>query len=223
MQTGAEILSLAAGEAPEREFIGEGEVIVRREGYSRSRHVLLFNGQPLAKLRWYGMRRAVYEAEGVKYDVDVRALQRKISIVSRDGSESFLVKRSRANPRREDLRAEMAEGDNFCFIRSWRSRLKSEASLTVHKEFYTSTLLVFNYEAERRTQTTVRIAVKPVMKWEARFVHRLLALGVCRIILERRHSGAHPSKQKETAAHQLNSSGHFVSSARARERKNPHL
>jgi hypothetical protein len=212
MQTGVEILTLAAGETPEAEFFGEGEVTVRREGYSHSRHILLLNGKPLAKLRWYGMRRAVYESDGLKYEISVGALQRRICVISQDGSESVLIERSRANPRREDLRAEMAEGDNFCFVRSWSSRFKSQASLTVHKDFYTSTLLVFRYDTERRTQTTVRIGVNPVMKWEAKFAHRLLALGVCRIILERRHSGTHQLKQKENPRH-------FVSSARARERK----
>ncbi|HEY6330365.1 MAG TPA: hypothetical protein VI756_13600 [Blastocatellia bacterium] len=212
MQKGVEILSLAASELPEPEFFGGGEVTVRREGYSRLRHVLLLNGQPLGRLRWYGMRRAVYEAGDLRYEINVEVLRRRISIISNHGSESALIERSRANPRREDLRAEMAEGDNFCFIRSWGSRFKSEASLTVHKEFYTSTLMVFHYDTAHRTQTTVKIAVKPVMKWEAKFAHRLLALGVCRIILERRQSGTHPLKQKETSVH-------FASSARARLRK----
>jgi hypothetical protein len=52
-----------------------------------------------------------------------------------------------------------------------------------------------------------------VMKWEARFVHRLLALSVCRIILERRHSGCRPQRVKETKLRR------FASSARVRERK----
>ncbi|HUK92091.1 MAG TPA: hypothetical protein VLZ81_16950 [Blastocatellia bacterium] len=215
MQKGLEILRSAAGEIPEREFFGDGEITVHREGYSRSRHILLRNGEQLAKLRWYGMRRAVYEAEDVKFEINVGALQKRISVMTPEGSESHLIERSRANPRSEDLRAEMAEGDNFCFIRSWSSRFRSQASLIVHKEFYTSTLLVFQYDVARRTQTTVKIAVNPVMKWESKFAHRLLALGVCRIILERRHSGAHPLKQKERSAH-------FVSSARARERRKLH-
>jgi hypothetical protein len=212
MQKGVEILSTAAGEPLDGEFIGEGEVLVRREGYSRFSHVLLFNKKQLAKLRWYGMRRAVYEAEGLKYDIKVGALERRITVISQDGSESLLIEGSRANPQQADLRAEMAEGDNFCLVRSWNSQFKSEASLTVHKKFYTSTLLVFRYETGRRTQTTVRISVTPTMKWESRFMHRMFALVICRIILERRHSGAHPLKQKENVRH-------FTTSARARARK----
>jgi hypothetical protein len=213
MQKGVEILSMAASEPLDGDFLGEGEVLVRREGYSRFSHVLLFNEKQLAKLRWYGMRRAVYEAEGgVKYDIKVGALEKRITIISPDGSESCLIEGSRANPRQADLRAEMAEGDNFCLVRSWNSQFKSEASLTVHKKFYTSTLLVFRYETERRTQTTVRISVTPTMRWESRFMHRMFALGICRIILERRHSGAHPLKQKESVRH-------FTTSARARARK----
>jgi hypothetical protein len=50
------------------------------------------------------------------------------------------------------------------------------------------------------------------MKWEARFMHRLLALIVSRIILERRHSGARPLRVKEKPRR-------FLSSARVRERK----
>ena len=104
MQTGVEILTLAAGKVPEAEFFGEGEVTVRREGYSHSRHILLLNGKPLAKLRWYGMRRAVYESEGLKYEISVGALQRRICVISQDGSESVLIERSRANPRRRSSR-----------------------------------------------------------------------------------------------------------------------
>jgi len=107
---------------------------------------------------------------------------------------------------------EMAEGDNFRLMRSSDSRLRSEESLSVHKEFYTSTLLVFRFDVRRRTQTTARIEVKPVMKWEARFTHRLLALTVSRIILERRHSGSQPLRVKEQPQR-------FTSSARVRERK----
>jgi hypothetical protein len=106
----------------------------------------------------------------------------------------------------------MAEGDNFFLMRSLDSRLRSEASFVVHKQFYNSTLLVFHFNMRRRTQTTARIEVKPVMKWEARFIHRLLALVVCRIILERRHSGTLPLRIKERPCH-------FASSARVRDRK----
>ena len=106
----------------------------------------------------------------------------------------------------------MAEGDNFCLTRSWNSRLRYEALLSLHKAFYASTLLVYRYDLGRRTQTTVRILVKPTMKREAKFTHRLLALVVCRIILERRKSGARPHRVKERQ-------DHFISSARARERK----
>jgi hypothetical protein len=55
--------------------------------------------------------------------------------------------------------------------------------------------------------------INPVMKWEARFVHRLLALSVCRIILERRRSGSRPLRVKEMKLRG------FASSARVRERK----
>jgi hypothetical protein len=212
MQTSIEIPSAAAGEAFEREFMGEGEIIVRREGLSRARHFFTVNGRTIARLRWRGQRRAVYETEGLRFDINVNPLGKRISIVSEDGSESFLVERSRANPNREELRGEMAEGDNFFLMRSPVNRLRSDASFTVHKQFYTSTLLVFHFNMRRRTQTTVRIEVKPVMKWEARFMHRLLALTVCRIILERRHSGSQPLRIKERPRG-------FASSARLRERR----
>jgi hypothetical protein len=51
-----------------------------------------------------------------------------------------------------------------------------------------------------------------VMKWESRFIHRLIALIVCRIILERRHSGSRPMRVKERPRG-------FASSARVRNRK----
>lgn len=202
-----------AGEVFERDFMGAGEVIVQRVGHSRVQHVFLVNGQPIARLRWRGHRRAVYEVDGTRWDINVGLLDKRIAIISDDGGESFLVERSRANPNKERLRVEMAEGDNFCLMRSWDSRLRSEASFLVHKQFYSSTLLVVHFNMRERTQTTARIVVKPVMKWEARFVHRLLALIVCRIILERRHSGSRPLRIKETKMRR------FPSSARVRERK----
>jgi len=212
MQKGAEILKAAAGEPYERDFVGEGEILVEREGYSRIKHVFIRKGKTLARLKWYGMRRAVYEAEGIRYDINIGALDKRIRVISEGGSESLLIERSRGNARQEDLRVEMAEGDNFCLTRYWSSRLKYEALLELRKAFYASTLLVYRYDVKQRTQTTVRIQVKPMMRWEARFTHRLLALVVCRIILERRRSGARPHRIKEKQ-------DHFISSARARERK----
>ncbi len=199
----------------ERDFMGESEIIVHREGHSRARHLFTVNGRTIARLRWRGMRQAVYEAEGLRFDIYVASLGKRIVIISEDGGESFLVERSRANPRREDLRAEMAEGDNFCLMRSCDSRFRAETSFVVHKEFYTSTLLVCRFDTRRRTQTTVRIEVKPVMKWESRFVHRLIALIACRIILERQLSGARPLRVKESPRR-------FASSYRVRERKRVH-
>jgi hypothetical protein len=212
MKTGVEILKAAAGEAFDRDFMGGGEIVVRREGFSRARHLFTINDRTIARLRWRGMRRAVYEIDGTRFEINVSALDKRISVISDDGSESFLIERSRTNPHREDLRVEMAEGDDFCVVKSWDSRFRSESSYSIHKEFYTSTLLVFRFETRRRTQTTVRIEVKPVMKWEARFIHRLLALTVCRIILERRHSGSHRQRVKEKPRR-------FNASARVRERK----
>ena len=212
MYAGNQTLLSAAGEVYERDFMGECEVVVHREGHSRVRHLFSVNGRTIARLRWRGMRRAVYEADGARFDINVGALDRRISIICEDGSESLLRERSRANPNRAGLRVEMAEGDNFRLMRSWDSRFRSRVSITVHKQFYASTLLVFHFEMRRRTQTTARVKVNGVMKWEARFMHRLLALVVSRIILERRHSGARPLRCKEKTRR-------FSSSARVRERK----
>ena len=213
MQAGLASLIAAAGEAFERDFLGATEVIVQRVGHSRVQHVFSVNGRTIARLRWRGLRRAVYEAEGTRWDINVGALDKRISIISDDGGESWLVERSRANPNKERLRVEMAEGDNFCLMRTCDSRLRAEGSFVVHKQFYCSKLLVFHFNMRRRTQTTARVVINPVMKWEARFVHRLLALSVCRIILERRHSGCRPQRVKETKLRR------FASSARVRERK----
>jgi hypothetical protein len=213
MQAGLASLIAAAGEVFERDFMGAGEVIVKRVGHSRVQHVFTVNGRAISRLRWHGLRRAVYEAEGSRWDIKVGALCKRISIISEDGGESFLVERSRANPNKEGLRIEMAEGDNFCLKRSWDSRLRADASLVVNKEFYCSRLLVFHFNMRYRTQTTARVQVNPVMKWEARFIHRLLALSVCRIILERRQSGSKPLRTKEMKVRG------FASSAHVRERK----
>jgi len=213
MQAGLASLIATAGEVFERDFMGAGQVIVQRVGHSRVQHVFTVNGRTIARLRWRGLRRAVYEADGSRWDLSVGALDKRISIISDDGGESFLVERSRANPNKEELRIEMAEGDNFCLMRSFDSRFRAEASFVVHKQFYSSRLLVFHFNMRRRTQTTARVVINPVMKWEARFVHRLLALSVCRIILERRHSGSRPLRVKEMKLRR------FVSSARVRERK----
>jgi len=213
MHAGLASLIAAAGEVFERDFLGPGEVIVERFGHSKVQHVFTVNGRTIARLRWRGLRRAVYEADGVKWDINVGKLDKRISIISEEGCESFLVERSRANPNKEELRIEMAEGDNFCLKRSWDSRFRGERSFVVSKQFYCSRLLVFHFNMRRRTQTTARVVLYPVLKWEARFVHRLLALSVCRIILERRHSGSRPLRVKEMKLRR------FASSARVRERK----
>jgi hypothetical protein len=205
---------LAAGEPFETDFIGECEVRVRREGHNHARHMFVAAGRNIGRLQWRGFRRAVYQVEdGPRYYISVGPLEKRVSVVSDDGGESFLVERSRANPKREELRAEMAEGDNFCVTRSCSSRLRSEVSLTVHKEHYKSTLMVFRFEAVRRTQTTVRVQITSTMRRESRFVHRLLALIVCRIILERRRSGAQPVRVKEQPGR--------VTGARTRDRRRP--
>lgn len=197
MHAELDIRKVAAGETFERDFIGECEIVVKREGLSRARHEFLACGRTIGRLRWRGLRRAVYEGEGGRFDIAVAALDRRIRVIAEDGGESCLVMRSCANPRSEKLRAEMAEGDNFCIVRYCDSRLRSATSLVVHKQFYKSTLLVFRFHPVRRTQTTVHIEVTPMMKWEARFLHRLLVLIVCKIILERRHSGSQPCRTKE--------------------------
>src|SRR4030095_9480665 len=92
-----DILTASAGEAFARDFMGEGEIIVRREGHSRVRHLFISNGRTIARLRWQGLRRAVYEAHGCRFDINVSPLARRIAIVSEDGSESFLLERARAN------------------------------------------------------------------------------------------------------------------------------
>jgi hypothetical protein len=212
MQASVNILTAIASEAFERDFMGEGEILVRREGYSRAQHVFTVNGRAIARLKWRGLRRAVYEAEGLKLYINVGALGKRIAITAEEGSESFLVERSRANPNRAGLRVEMAEGDNFRLLRARESSLRSEFSIAINKQFYASTLMVFRFDGARRTQTTARIEVKSVMKWEARFVHRLLALVVCRIILERRNSGAQPLRIKEKPLQ-------FAGSYRARNRR----
>jgi len=213
MHAGLASLRAVAGEAFERDFLGSGEIIVQRVGQSRAQHTFTSNGRTVARLRWRGLRRAVYEVDGARWYLNVGALDKRISITSDDGSESFLIERSRANPNKEVLRIEMAEGDNFCLKRSWDSRLRDDASFVVSKQFYVSKLLVFHFNMRQRTQTTARVVVNAVMKWEARFLHRLLALIVCRIILERRRSGSQPQRVKEVRPR------HFASSARVRERK----
>src|ERR1051325_3985126 len=126
MQASVNILKAAAGETFERDFMGEGEIIVRREGHSRARHLFLLEGRTIARLQWRGLRRAVYEADGMRFAISVGALDKRIAIIAEDGSESFLVERSRANPHRAGLRAEMAEGDNFRLLRDRKStRLNS--------------------------------------------------------------------------------------------------
>ncbi len=212
MEAKIEILSAHANQDFERDFMGEGEIVVRREGHSNARHIFTVDGRIIGRLRWQGMRRAVYETETERFDIKVGPLDKRIAIISSEGSESFLVERARANPNKAGLRVEMAEGDNFRLLRSYRSRLRSEISMSVNKQFYATTLMSFSFDTRRRTQTTVRIRVEPVMRREARFIHRLLALVVCRIILERRHSGLQPVRMKEKP-------GHPATKARAPSRK----
>lgn len=196
MQIGADILKSAAGEAFERDFASGDQIVVLREGHSFARHLFISGGRVMARLRWRGPRRALYEAEGARLEITIGPLQRRITAISEDGGESLLIERSSANPHRESLRVEMAEGDNFCLLRRAGFR-SSEAHLEVRREFRKSPILIFSFDLKRRTQTTARIRVEPNLRWESRFAHRLLALVACRIILERRHSGSQPIRIKE--------------------------
>jgi hypothetical protein len=213
MEANINYFTSGAGDSFERDFIGECEVVVKREGHSQARHTFTVGKRTIARLRWIGMRRAVYEAEGQSFDINVKPLGKSIAFTSKDGNESFLVERSKANPHKAGIRVEMAEGDNFRLLRHLDSRLRGEQSIVINKKFYNSQLLVFRFNSRVRTQTTVRVKVESTMKWEARFLHRILALVVCRIILERRNSGAHRTRMKEKKP------VHFSSSARVRERK----
>lgn len=213
MEAKINYLISTTGDVFEQDFIGECEVVVCREGHSRARHTLMVGKRTIGRLRWIGMRRAVYEADGVQFDITVSAFGKRISIVAQDDKESHLVERSRANPNKAGIRLEMAEGDNFRLLRYLDSRLRSEQSFVVNKRFYNSHLLVFRFNARQRSQTTARIEVQHTMKWEARFMHRLFALVLCRIILERRESGAHRVRMKERKNHG------FSSSMRLREHK----
>jgi hypothetical protein len=213
MEASANYLTSATGETFEREFLGECEIVVRREGHSRARHIFTVGNRTIARLRWIGMRRAVYEAEGQQFDIQVSALGKSIVFIAPDGSESFLVERSRANPHKAGMRVEMAEGDNFRLLRNIDSRLREEESIVINKKFYQSQLLVFRFHTRIRTQTTVRVNVEHTMKWEARFMHRILALVVSRIILERRNSGAQRMRMKEKLP------AHSSNSIHGRERK----
>jgi hypothetical protein len=214
MEAAADTLKMAAGEPfePEPYFSGEGDITVRRVGQSRARHRFIRNDRTFARLRWRGMRRATYQGEGIRLDLSIGPLDRRIAIVSEDGGKSFLIERSRGNPRRDRLKIEMAEGDNFYLTESWDSRFRSEAAMTVYREFNNTALMIFRFHLDRRTQTTVRVRLESAMKYEARFAHRLLALVVCRIILDRRHSGLKPERVKEAPIR-------FASSLRVRERK----
>src|SRR5512132_2955243 len=82
MQVSVEILSAAAGETFERDFPDAAEILVRREGHSRARHLFTVNGRIIARLRWRGHRRAVYEADGLRFYINVGALDKKISLTS---------------------------------------------------------------------------------------------------------------------------------------------
>jgi hypothetical protein len=197
MEASINHLTSATGETFERDFLGECEIVVRREGHSRARHIFTVGKRTIARLRWIGMRRAIYEAEGQQFDIKVSPLGKSIAFIAQDGRESFLVERSRANPHKAGMRVEMAEGDNFRLLQNLDSRLREEQSIIINKKFYNSQLLVFRFNTRIRTQTTVRVSVEQAMKWEARFMHRILALVVCRIILERRNSGAHRMRMKE--------------------------
>ncbi|MBI3653907.1 MAG: hypothetical protein HY231_22990 [Acidobacteria bacterium] len=213
MEANTNYLTSSTGDTFEQDFIGECEVVVKREGHSRARHTFTVGKRIIARLKWIGMRRAVYEVDGQIFDINVKALGKSIALIAPDGSESFLIERSKANPHKAGMRVEMAEGDNFRLLRKIDSRLREEQSIVINKKFYQSHLLVFHFNTRVRSQTTVRVMVEPAMRWEARFMHRILALVVCRIILERRNSGTHRTRMKEKKPPQ------FSSSVGVRERK----
>ncbi|MGH9761854.1 MAG: hypothetical protein ACREDR_22780 [Blastocatellia bacterium] len=194
---GAQVVWGGMGRPLDRDFVEEGELLVRREGFSRARHSFALNGNRLGRLRWRGLRRAEYEGGEARYDIYVGALEKGVRLISQSGGESRLIERSRPNKRGEGLRIEMAEGATFCMSEARGVRGRLTAAVVIRKAFQTTDLLVCSYETRRRTQTTLRIVVTPDMKRESRFFHRIIALVACWVILERRRQGGQPMKRKE--------------------------
>lgn len=197
MHAGLQVAWFGAARELDGDFIDGGEVLVEREGYTRSRHSFTINGEWLADLSWRGRRRAFYRNERKRYEISVGPLQKLVRIISDDGKESQLIERSRTRQRARRLRIEMAEGANFCLFEKASRGPRQPATILVRKPFETLVLVECSYQIQERTQTTVRITIKPGMKGEERYLHRIMALITCWIILQRRRSGLKPHRIKE--------------------------
>ena len=110
---------------------------------------------------------------------------RKIRAVEQDGQLSKLIIPSNHNYTRRDLNIRMHNGDDF-IVRRRRFDRWGASRLEVRKRHYLNSVLVFHFDSDD-PGSTILVDVERLMRWEMAHFHRLLALVVTRIGLERRH------------------------------------
>jgi hypothetical protein len=170
----------------ETDFCGEGRIKVVRKGRSRAHYLLKLNGTDIAELCWRGPRRVRYTTleDRAHFDMKIGPMKRKIRGVDADGKLSRLIIPSNRDLGRRDLRAQMYNGDNF-FVHRHHVNRWGGCRFEVHKQHYPNNVLVFHFDTEDPA-SPILVDIAKLMRWEMQHFHRLLALVITRICLERR-------------------------------------
>ncbi len=161
-----------------------GEIQVERYGYARPYFVCVQQGREIARLEWLrtGGR---YSAENGQYwfDIDVAHNGRSAVLKDRLSRLSKLAVKRTRNPNRPVMVLSLSDADQFVVRIRFSPGDPSAFSLHVRKKYYRNELFSIHVNgASRRrrghdeARTTATIVVNPLMKWEQKHFHQLVAL-----------------------------------------------
>lgn len=190
------------GERPEKYDWVTGEILVERYGQSHPHFLLKQNDRVLAKIDWPFARRGNYTSTDGSVDLDLVVSQMGRTLVAKDLMSHMSTLHVKRTMNRKHSKLMICLSDSDCFlIKPQIDRTKPwRFSLHITKQFYSSELfdieiLTSQEKARRRRRHDARVVAKifinPIMRWEGRHFHHLMALVVGRIIFIGKHDKFH--------------------------------
>ena len=175
----------------------KGEIIVEQYGNLRPKYVLSHNGAEFATLKWRRARAGVYEATGIRLELEVGKLGKTIRSKDDFSKPSTLLVQSPLNPRKPKMIIQLADSDRF-LVHQYCGKTAAEGfSLHVTKRHYVSYIMRLEFSIKKKTERTMaRIHVPPIMRWEAHHFHQFLALLMAYIAYSEDHGINRNKKEK---------------------------
>ncbi|MEW6734564.1 MAG: hypothetical protein AB1489_24780 [Acidobacteriota bacterium] len=166
----------------------KGEIIVERHGLLHPKYIFMHKSKEIAVLTWRRTRTGIYEAKGLRLDLQVGTLAKTIYAKDEMSRLSRLIVRSPLNPRKAKMIIQLADSDSFLVRQHCKGPHGDSFSLHVTKNHYVSDLVTFEFGRRKKHQRAIaRIYVPAIMRWEAHHFHHLLALVMARIAFVQEH------------------------------------